>query len=305
MDHPTPYGPSESAPGPFNNNDNNETPSTSTWANNAALTSLYDFTNTDLGIPWDVNLGDLMPVTGNGNGAAIEHYYGNTPAAGMRGDTGIGWIPNAGMSNGVYGQPAPTIPAQSFDPLVPIPETSLVHNGSSDQLPWRNTTTPLPFPPYNPYPFPISITIPSTINDPIEHIFPSADSKMIFQHVRSKTSSNITALTSQSQSQSGNQNPFMDMALRTITVDHESHAQTAFRRAMLSLGAAHVCHQYAKASPVQAQKMRVRTVKSNRKGMGFLGIGTKQAEQTDLVLATCLTLCVRNVSPSHDCTRSS
>jgi len=78
-------------------------------------------------------------------------------------------------------------------------------------------------------------------------------------------------------------------------VDPTTHAQTAFRHAMLSLGAAHVCHQYAKASPVQAQKMRVRTVKSNRKAMGFLGIGTSQAEQTDLVLATCLTLCVRNV----------
>jgi hypothetical protein len=241
------------------------------------LTSLYDFTNTDLSIPWDVNLGDLLPVTGNGNGngngAAIEPYYG-TPAA--TGNIGVGWTPMDGLQNGTYPQPIPApTSTPSFDPLVPIPESSVVLNTASNQAPqWRNTNTLPTFPPYNPYPFPISITIPSTINDPIEHIFPSADSKMIFQHVRSKTSTTITALTTQSQT--SNQNP-------------------AFRHAMLSLGAAHVCHQYAKASPVQAQKMRVRTVKSNRKAMGFLGIGTSQAEQTDLVLATCLTLCVRNV----------
>jgi hypothetical protein len=257
------------------------------------LTSLYDFTNTDLSIPWDVNLGDLLPDTGNGNGigAAIEPYYG-TPA----GATGLSWNAPEGLQNGAYPQqnPMPTS-NPSFDPLAPIPETSVVLNTPSNQpSQWRNTSNTLPtFQPYNPYPFPISITIPSTINDPIEHIFPSADSKMIFQHVRSKTSTTITALTTQSQT--SNQNPFMDMALRTITVDPTTHAQTAFRHAMLSLGSAHVCHQYAKASPEQAQKMRVRTVKSNRKAMGFLGIGTSQAEQTDLVLATCLTLCVRNV----------
>jgi hypothetical protein len=275
--------------------------STSTWADQstAALTSLYDFTNTDLSIPWDVNLGDLLPVTGNGNGngngAAIEPYYG-TPAA--TGNIGVGWTPMDGLQNGTYPQPIPApTSTPSFDPLVPIPESSVVLNTASNQAPqWRNTNTLPAFPPYNPYPFPISITIPSTINDPIEHIFPSADSKMIFQHVRSKTSTTITALTTQSQT--SNQNPFMDMSLRNITVDPTTHAQTAFRHAMLSLGAAHVCHQYAKASPVQAQKMRVRTVKSNRKAMGFLGIGTSQAEQTDLVLATCLTLCVRNVRHS-------
>jgi len=258
------------------------------------LTSLYDFTNTDLSIPWDVNLGDLLPVieNGSGNGAAIEPYYG-TPA-GATGNMGLGWSPTDGLQNGTYPQPIPAPTSTPFDPLAPIPETSVVLNSPNQTLPWRNTNALPTFPPYNPYPFPISITIPSTINDPIEHIFPSADSKMIFQHVRSKTSTTITALTTQSQSP--NQNPFMDMALRTIMVDPTSHAQTAFRHAMLSLGAAHVCHQYAKASPVQAQKMRVRTVKSNRKAMGFLGIGTSQAEQTDLVLATCLTLCVRNVS---------
>jgi hypothetical protein len=294
----TPYDPAGSG----SQAANTQNGSTSTWADQstAALTSLYDFTNTDLSIPWDVNLGDLLPVTGNGNGngngAAIEPYYG-TPAA--TGNIGVGWTPMDGLQNGTYPQPIPaSTSTPSFDPLVPIPETSVVLNTPSNQPhQWRNTSNTLPtFPPYNPYPFPISITIPSTINDPIEHIFPSADSKMIFQHVRSKTSTTITALTTQSQS--SNQNPFMDMALRNITVDPTTHAQTAFRHAMLSLGAAHVCHQYAKASPAQAQKMRVRTVKSNRKAMGFLGIGTSQAEQTDLVLATCLTLCVRNVRHS-------
>jgi len=298
LSQPTPYD----ATGSGSQAANTQSGSTSTWADQGtALTPLYDFANTDLSVPWDVNLGDLLPITGNGNGngngsgAAIEPYYG-TPAA--TGNIGVGWTPMDGLQNGSYPQPLP-IPTStpSFESLAPIPETSIVLNTPSNQtMPWRNTNTVPTFPPYNPYPFPISITIPSTINDPIEHIFPSADSKMIFQHVRSKTSTTITALTTQSQT--SNQNPFMDMALRTIMVDSTTHAQTAFRHAMLSLGAAHVCHQYAKASPVQAQKMRVRTVKSNRKALGFLGIGTSQAEQTDLVLATCLTLCVRNV-PSY------
>lgn len=291
-DQPTPFVTSE--PATFSN----EPASTSTWADQGttALTPAYDFTNSDLSIPWDVNLGGLLAVPASGGGVGIEPYYG-TPM-GQAGDAGLGWTPTNGSQNGLYGhtgQVGTSIP--SFDPLVPMPETSIALNPNtpSDQLPWRNTNTNPSFPAYNPYPFPISISIPATINDPIEHIFPSADSKMIFQHVRAQTSTTITALTPQ-QSQTQSQNPFMDMALRTIMIDHESHAQTAFRHAMLSLGAAHVCHQYAKASPVQAQKMRVRTVKSNRKAMGFLGIGTNQAEQTDLVLATCLTLCVRNVS---------
>ena len=232
----------------------------------------------------------------------IEPYYGTS--AGATGNMGLGWTPAEGVQNGTYSQPLPGPTLNpSFDPLASIPENSIVPNTPSSQpMQWRNSSNTLTtFPPYNPYPFPISITIPNTINDSIDNIFPSADSKMLFQHVRSKTSATITAVASPSQSQTSNQNPFMDMALRTITVDPTTHVQTAFRHAMLSLGAAHVCHQYAKASPEQAQKMRVRTVKSNRKALGFLGMGTSQAEQTDVVLATCLTLCVRNVrhSPNH------
>jgi hypothetical protein len=58
----TPYDPTGSG----SQAANTQNGSTSTWADQstAALTSLYDFTNTDLSIPWDVNLGDLLLGTG-------------------------------------------------------------------------------------------------------------------------------------------------------------------------------------------------------------------------------------------------
>jgi hypothetical protein len=291
----------------------NESSLSTAWTaqNAAALSSLYEFANNDLGMPWDANatLQDLISGTGSGagNAAAIQPFYDGTQGNGNNPMTN--WNSNGALDNGSYGQSMaiPNSDPLSFNTILPMFDPSVTFNSTGDPFlntQWRpngDCGTPAfsSFP--NPYPVPIStsLSIPKTIDDPIEQVFPSADSKMIFQHVRSKTSSIITALGLKDQKP---HNPFMDMALRTILIDTASHTQTAFRHAMLSLGAAHVYHQYKTSSPAQAQNMRVRTVKSKRKALGFLslslGDGTdhNQAEQTDILLATCLTLCIRNVS---------
>jgi hypothetical protein len=278
----------------------------------AALSSLYDFASNDLGMPWNVNLEDLFPGQNVGSSAAIGPYYGSNNHTGQgNGDLAMpDWTGHGGMTNGQYNPTLQTIPDSTtlpFDALIPPVENAIQLNspgGSQLAARRRNNSTdpnrnlPTTFPSFNiPHNGPISVTIPKTIDEPIEQVFPSADSKMIFQHVRSKTSSLIVALGLGDQKP---QNPFMDMALRTILVDASSPAQTAFRHSMLSLGAAHVCYQFSKESPIKGQQMRVRTVKSKRKALGFLSVslcgGTNHAEQTDLLLATCLTLSVRNVS---------
>jgi hypothetical protein len=92
-------------------------------------------------------------------------------------------------------------------------------------------------------------------------------------------------------------NPFMMLALRLIQ-HHTSAAQTAFRHSLLSLGAAHLFHQHQHTSLEQGWRMRLRTVKSRRKAMAYLSIGLSKERDVsvDLMLATCLTLIIRNVS---------
>ena len=143
------------------------------------------------------------------------------------------------------------------------------------------------------------LTIPAVIEEPIEHTFPSADSKRLFQHVRAKTSTVIVAL---GMGLHEAKNPFMAMVTRLMRVDPTSAAQTAFRHSLLSLGAAHVCYQHHLTSPEQCQQMRVRTVKSKRKATLHLFMPTQKQEEgyTDLLLATCLTLYLRNVGPKPD-----
>lgn len=141
------------------------------------------------------------------------------------------------------------------------------------------------------------ITLPKTIVEPIEQVFPSADSRRLFQHVRAKTSSLILASGLRNDQ---DKNPYMSMVLRLMLLDVDSPAQIGFRHSLLSLGAAHVLHQirHQETSALQAQNMRVRTVKSKRKALGYLHISaTKDGSQhADLLLATCLTLFIRNVS---------
>lgn len=141
------------------------------------------------------------------------------------------------------------------------------------------------------------LSIPAVIEEPIEHTFPSADSKRLFQHVRSKTFTVIVALGSGDHQI---KNPFMAMTIRLMLLDPKSAAQTAFRHSLLSLGAAHVGHQHERSSPDQCQQMRVRTVKSKRKAILhlFMNPGKQEESYTDLMLATCLTLYLRNVSVS-------
>lgn len=141
----------------------------------------------------------------------------------------------------------------------------------------------------------LPLSIPPVIEEPIEHTFPSADSKRLFQHVRSKTSTVIVALGMGTHEA---KNPFMAMVTRLMRVDPKSAAQTAFRHSLLSLGSAHVCHQHHLSSPDQCQQMRVRTVKSKRKATLHLFMPSQKQEEgyTDLLLATCLTLHLRNVS---------
>lgn len=282
-----------------------------TAQNAAALSSLYEFANNDLGMPWNASIQDFITGSvsgsGTGNTAAIQPFY---DGANGNGNNAIpDWNSNGALPNGSgsYRQsmPLPNSDSLSFNTLLPMFDPSLAFNSTLDPSSasqWRpngDCGTPV-FPSFaGAYPLSIPLSMPKTINDPIEQVFPSADSKMIFQHVRSKTSSIITALGLKDQKP---QNPFMDMALRTILIDTASHTQTAFRHAMLSLGASHVYHQYRISSPSQAQNMRVRTVKSKRKALGFLALSVcdgadhNQAEQTDILLATCLTLCIRNVS---------
>lgn len=76
-------------------------------------------------------------------------------------------------------------------------------------------------------------------------------------------------------------------------------AQTAFRHSLLSLGATHVVHQYQYASPEQGMHMRTRSVKSRLKAMAHMSISLSKEKvlPLKLLLVTCLTLFIRNVSP--------
>lgn len=284
------------------------------WSlNSLAGTPSFDLlANSDT--PWDINLGTLLPpqsnTTGNPHnpGDLFAYTLPLTYTSPSHESTipGLNNLPNnhtsPGMSNtdlALYNNlyaTAPHMPSMNY---------------SSHHLATRRTDSPThTFNPHinnndNPLPtfaMPLPLFIPSTISEPIEQVFPSADSKRIFQHVRSATSTIVVALGLGGEANNNHtgKNPFMAMALRTILMDATSNAQTAFRHALLSLGATHVCHQYQKTSPEQCQQMRVRTIKSKRKALAFLSIGPPtmngdSAAQTDLVLATCLTLCLRNV----------
>lgn len=204
--------------------------------------------------------------------------------------------PNATTNN----IPPPPIAAQQA--ILPAPSNVIL-----DHLPQISTTAPISFTNSalasrrgtnsNPAMMQFPLTIPAVIEEPIEHTFPSADSKRLFQHVRSKTSTVIVALGMGNHEA---KNPFMAMVTRLMRVDPKSAAQTAFRHSLLSLGSAHVCHQHHLSSPEQCQQMRVRTVKSKRKATLHLFMPSQKQEEgyTDLLLATCLTLHLRNVSPN-------
>jgi hypothetical protein len=270
--------------------------------------------------PWDIDLGNLLSV---GSTSTSSHNAGLAPNPG---DLYAYTLPSS-YSTPNHDNTIPglnTLPTNHTPPGTSGTDLTVYNNTNyptshlspinfpTPSLAARRTNTPhhnfnLQFQANNPMPtfnMPLPLFIPSTIPEPIEQIFPSADSKRIFQHVRSTTSTMVVALGLSGDSSHTGKNPFMAMALRTILMDATSHAQTAFRHALLSLGAAHVCHQYQKSSPEQCQAMRVRTIKSKRKALAFLSIDVPgnsnnrhHAAQTDLTLATCLTLCLRNVSP--------
>lgn len=149
---------------------------------------------------------------------------------------------------------------------------------------------------------PVPLSIPPVIHEPIEHGFPSAGSKRLFQHVCSKTSAVIVALGSGHYHA---KNPFLAMTTRMMLVDPTSNAQIAFRHSLLSLASAHVAQQHHRASPVQCREMRVRTAKSKRKALLHLYMDSEKelAGYTDLLLATCLTVFLRNVSLSASLNR--
>lgn len=150
-----------------------------------------------------------------------------------------------------------------------------------------------------PAPRRISICVPRpnpvVPSDAIENVFPSADSKRLFHHVRSRTSNIVVAYGTDDGIA---RNPYMMFALDLMLKNVSTYAQTAFRHALLSLAAAHAHHESHQASADQRQQMIVRTVKSRRKAMLNLSISAlkDKGDQTDLVLITCLTLHIRDVS---------
>ena len=153
------------------------------------------------------------------------------------------------------------------------------------------TPTPTPIRPqiYMPRPNPI---VPS---DAIENIFPSADSKRLFHHVRSRTSHIIVAYGTHD---GVSKNPFMSLAMDFMLRNVNTYVQTAFRHALLSLAASHAHHESLQATPEQRQQMIVRTVKSRRKALMNMSISSlkDKGDQTDLMLITCLTIHIRDVS---------
>jgi hypothetical protein len=156
---------------------------------------------------------------------------------------------------------------------------------------------PRPIPPPAPIAQRIYIPQPNPVvpSDAIENIFPSADSKRLFHHVRSRTSHIIVAYGT---NDGMTRNPFMSLAMDFMLKNVDTYAQTAFRHALLSLAAAHAHHESLQATPEQRQHMIVRTVKSRRKALINLDISRlkDKGDLTDLVLITCLTIHIRDVS---------
>jgi hypothetical protein len=174
-------------------------------------------------------------------------------------------------------------PSSYSSSMVPRPSHTYLPNPIPQLLPIR------PPPTY----FPML----STPSDNIENVFPSADSKRVFHHLRSRTSGLVVALAPANEP---TRNPFMSLILRLVVEDQVNSAQTAFRHSLLSLGATHVVHQYQHTSPEQGMHMRTRSVKSRRKAMAHMSISLSREKELplELLLVTCLTLFMRNVSSS-------
>lgn len=187
-------------------------------------------------------------------------------------------------------QPTPP-PFQTRPPRPPhsAESTAILSLSSSSNLASRRRAT-------FPSALTVPVTIPATIEEPLEHVFPSAGSKRLFHHVKSQTSTIIVAL---GKGNHRDKNPFMAMATRLMRLNPTSHAQTAFRHSLLSLSSAHVAQQFNTSSPVQSQEMRVRTAKSKRKALVYLSLNSHTEGYTDLLLGTCLTLFLRNVGRSR------
>ena len=135
---------------------------------------------------------------------------------------------------------------------------------------------------------------PPVPSDAIENVLPSADSKRLFHHVRSRTSSIMVAYGT---NDGVAKNPYMALVLDLMLKNVSTYAQTAFRHSLLSLAAAHAHHESLQASAEQKQQMLVRTAKSRRKALSNLAIGAlrDRGDQVDLALVTCLTIHIRDV----------